>query len=98
MEITNNYLFLILKDFLVGSILTVVPSVISYAVSIFEFDIVSVRRFAGFLYPLLACIVLIGVTYYFLALGKTLRYVKIRREDEDYLDTYLGKEKKEVDT
>ena len=95
MEITNNYLFVILKDFLVGSILTVVPSVIGYALSTFVFTL-DTMRVVGVIYLLLAVIALLGITYYFLALGKVLRYLRIRSEDEDYLDTYLNEERREI--
>jgi hypothetical protein len=91
MEITNNYLFVILKDFLIGSILTVAPSMIaSLTISFLPSDLLDI----SFLYLPVAGITLLGITYYFFALGKALRYLRIRREDEDYLDTYLSEEKK----
>lgn len=90
MEITNNYLFAILKDFLIGSVLTIVPGAFGYLASWMAFQ--SDIRYLQFLSPfyvILAGVTLLGLVYYFLALGKALRYLKIRTEDESYLDSYL---------
>jgi uncharacterized membrane protein YdjX (TVP38/TMEM64 family) len=90
MEITNNYLFEILKAFLIASILTLVPSLILYGV-FSQLDEFAARRL---IYGVATVFTVIGLIYYFIALGKALRYLRIRRTDEDYLNTYLDEEKK----
>ena len=86
MEITNNYLFEILRYFLVGSILTMVPS-------LFAFTLGLMSGISGsIIYSFLAASTLLGVVYYFLSLGQVIRYLRIRRTDQDYLDTYLNVE------
>jgi uncharacterized membrane protein YdjX (TVP38/TMEM64 family) len=90
MEITNNYLFEILKTFLIGSVLTLAPSLLFYIVSIQSSDFEITR----YLYGIAAVFNVVGLVYYFAALGKALRYLRIRRTDEDYLNTYLNEEKK----
>ena len=82
MEITNYYLFEVLKAFLFGSILTIIPSIVS-------FTLVSVGA-GGPLWLILAGITCLGLGYYFIGLGHVLRYLKIRRSDEDYLKTYVA--------
>lgn len=89
MEITNNYLFEILKAFLIGNILTLTPSFVYY---VFH----QLDGFAGwrFINSVPVALTVIGFIFYFVALGKALRYLRIRRTDEEYLNTYLDEEKK----
>lgn len=82
MEITNYYLFEVLKAFLFGSILTIIPSIGS-------FTLASVDA-GGPLWLILAGFTCLGLGYYFIGLGHVLRYLKIRRSDEDYLKTYVA--------
>ena len=82
MEITNYYLFEVLKAFLFGTILTIIPSIVTFSIANFvEFRI---------LWPILAGITFLGLGYYFIGLGHVIRYIKIRRSDEDYLKTYVA--------
>ncbi len=81
MEITNYYLFEVLKAFLFGSILTIIPSIGAMAIS---------QYFGGLVYLVLAGLTAVGLIYYFIGLGHVLRYLAIRRSDEDYLKTYVS--------
>ncbi|MGF6533723.1 hypothetical protein P3T20_004527 [Paraburkholderia sp. GAS206C] len=81
MEITNNYLFEVLKAFLFGSILTIIPSIGAMAISQYN---------VGGIYFVLAGLTAIGLFYYFIGLGHVLRYLAIRRSDEDYLKSYIS--------
>jgi hypothetical protein len=81
MEITNYYLFEVLKAFLFGSILTIIPSIGALAISQYA---------GGAIYLVLAGLTAIGLVYYFIGLGHVLRYLAIRRSDEDYLKTYVS--------
>lgn len=81
MEITNYYLFEVLKAFLFGSILTIIPSIGAMAISHYGDDNI---------YLILAGLTAIGLVYYFIGLGHVLRYLAIRRSDEDYLKTYVS--------
>lgn len=81
MEITNFYLFEVLKAFLFGSILTIIPSIGAMAISQYG---------GGAVYLVLAGLTAIGLVYYFIGLGHVLRYLAIRRSDEDYLKTYVS--------
>jgi len=81
MEITNFYLFAVLKAFLLGSIFTVIPGILSFALS---------NLYAGrILYPVLSALMFLGLIYYFIGLGQVLGYMTIRRSDEDYLKSYV---------
>lgn len=80
MEITNNYLFEVLKAFLFGSILTIIPSICAMAINPYM---------GGGIYVIFAGLTAVGLIYYFIGLGYVIRYLAIRRSDEDYLKTYL---------
>jgi hypothetical protein len=81
MEITNYYLFEVLKAFLFGSILTIIPGIGALAISQYG---------GGAIYLVLASLTAVGLVYYFVGLGHVLRYLAIRRSDEDYLKTYVS--------
>ena len=82
MEITNYYLFMVLRDLLLGSIFTILPSVASVALD---------KLFLGRgISELLVLFTLCGLLNIFSGLGHALRYIEIRKSDEDYLNTYLA--------
>ena len=82
MEITNFYLFEVLKSFLLGSILTVVPGIASLAATNIWGAYANFIVFSG--------LTAIGLVYYFIGLGRVVRYLAIRRSDEDYLKSYVS--------
>ena len=83
MEITNFYLFEVLRAFLLGSILTIIPSIASFA-------LIGVGGLEGFFF-VFSALTALGLVYYFIGLGRVVRYLAIRRSDEEYLKTYVAK-------
>lgn len=88
--ISNAYLFDVLKNFLFANLVTIVPGIGTYIIVAFSEPGILEK-----LYLVFAGISLVSLYFYLVAFGKAVRYLKIRKSDDDYLSSLAEQMKTE---